>query len=224
MIFPERQRSASKVVVIGGGGFAREALDVIDAHNIARPLEKIVVVGIVDGDLDIQSRELLAARGVKALGSDGEWLRDGDRTLPYLLAVGDPSLKQRIDERYRSAGLRVHAGVVHPAVGLGSATTFGEGTIVCAGAQISTNVTTGRHVHVNPNATVGHDARLADYVSINPAAVVSGHVDLQTGALVGAGAVILERRLVGAWSTVGAAACVVKDVPSGTTVKGVPAR
>jgi sugar O-acyltransferase, sialic acid O-acetyltransferase NeuD family len=224
MSLARRPQAASRVIIVGGGGFARETLDVIEAHNAVHPTEMIAVVGVVDGDLDDHSYQLLTARGIATLGSDRDWLRDGDHAFPYLLAIGDPSVKQRIDERYLAAGLRPHPGVVHPAAVFGSATVLGEGTVVCAGVQISTNVATGRHVHLNPNATVGHDARLADYVSVNPAAVISGHVKLETGALIGAGAVILERRSVGAWSTVGAAACVVRNVPSGTTVKGVPAQ
>ena len=45
--------------------------------------------------------------------------------------------------------------------------------------------------------------------------------------IIGAGwvaAVVLDQLRVGADSTVGGAACVVKNVSAGTTVKGVPAR
>jgi sugar O-acyltransferase (sialic acid O-acetyltransferase NeuD family) len=216
----------TQVVIIGGGGFAREALDVIEAHNRARPDVAIKVVGVVDATLDAAGRRLLANRStpVSVFGGDDEWLLEGDPWVPYLVCVGDPAARKRIDERYRAAGLRSHPGVVHPRACLGTAVTFGEGCVICAGAQLSTNVRAGRHVHVNPNATIGHDALLADHVSVNPGAVVSGHVVIEAGALIGAGAVVLERLRVGTGSIVGAAACVVRNVPTRSIVKGVPAR
>lgn len=221
---PANGTGTTEVVIVGGGGFARETLDVIHAHNQVNSSSHITVIGIVDRDLDGSARELLERRGIRYLGNDEQWLRDGNPEIPYLVAVGDPRARSSIDSRYLAGGLRTHRAIVHPLAGIGSAAELGLGTIVCAGAQLSTNVRTGRHVHINPNATLGHDASVGDYVSINPAAVISGHVVLGKGSLVGASAVILERLHVGEWSTVGAAACVVRDVELGATVKGVPAR
>ncbi|WP_345762837.1 acetyltransferase [Diaminobutyricibacter sp. McL0608] len=215
---------AGDVVIVGAGGFARETLDVIRAHNLVNPASAITVIGVVDRAPDDASLALLEKRRVPYLGTDDEWLRKGETGVPYLIAVGDPDLRRSIDRRYADAGLRIHPAIVHPSAGLGTDTDLAPGTIVCAGAQLSTNVRTGRHTHINPNATIGHDAQLGDFVSVNPGAVISGHVTLGAGSFVGAGAVILERRRVGEWSTVGAAACVVGDVEPHSTVKGVPAR
>lgn len=76
-------------------------------------------------------------------------------------------------------------------------TTFGEGTVVCGGAVISTNVKVGDHVHINPSAVIGHDTTIDAFVSINPNATVSGDVHLQEACLIGAGAVILQGLTVG---------------------------
>jgi UDP-3-O-[3-hydroxymyristoyl] glucosamine N-acyltransferase len=74
--------------------------------------------------------------------------------------------------------------LVHPQATLGSDCRLGPGTILNAGARVTTNITTGRHVQVHCNATIGHDATLGDYVSVFPGATVSGSVVLEDGVTV----------------------------------------
>lgn len=210
------------VVVVGAGGFGRDALDVIDAMNQAQRTPAFAVLGIVDDAPSGTALTRLAGRQVEWLGGIEEWLEsEGDAQ--YVIGIGNPSVRRAIDRRFAAAE-RVAATLMHPSATVGSMGSIGAGSVVCSGVQISTNVTLGRHVHVNPNATIGHDAVLGDYVSVNPGAIVSGDVTIEPGALIGAGAVILQGLTVGGLSTVGASACVVRNVAAEVTVRGVPAR
>jgi acetyltransferase-like isoleucine patch superfamily enzyme len=65
---------------------------------------------------------------------------------------------------------------------------------------------------------------VGDFVSINPLAAVSGGCRLERGVMVGTNAAVLQDLTVGTDAVVGAGACVVRDVPAGAVVKGVPAR
>lgn len=207
-------------VVIGAGGFGREALDVIEAHNAAHPGQVVRVIGIVDDSPSQASLFRLADRGYRHLGTIAEAIAAGHAGR-YVLGIGSPSVKAAIDDCLTAAGWRP-VKVAHPAAVVGSRTVVGEGVIICAGVQVSTNVNLGRHVHLNPNATVGHDAVLGDFVSVNPGAVISGEVRVGFGALIGAGSVVLQQLAVGADSTIGAGSVVTKTVPDHVVVKGVP--
>jgi acetyltransferase-like isoleucine patch superfamily enzyme len=90
--------------------------------------------------------------------------------------------------------------------------------------RLTTNVSLGRHVHVNQGVTIGHDTVVGDYATLNPAAALSGNCVIEDEVLVGAQSCVLQGLTVGHGAVVGAAACVVRDVPAGLTVKGVPAR
>jgi len=210
------------LVVIGAGGFGRETIDVLEAMNLAGPSPVYELLGVVDAKPSELNLTRLADRGVAYLGRDVEWLESGHRA-HYLIAIGSPQVRAHVDSAWRDAGL-TPATAVHPTATLGSRVRIGEGSVVCAGVQVSTNVTLGRHVHLNPSATIGHDTVLGDFVSVNPAAVVSGDVLVGEAVLVGAGAVILQGLTVGGDSVIGASACVTSDVAMSTTVKGVPAR
>jgi acetyltransferase-like isoleucine patch superfamily enzyme len=59
---------------------------------------------------------------------------------------------------------------------------------------------------------------------VMPGAVVSGDVRIGAGVLIGTNATVLEGLTIGDGAQVAAGAVVVKDVPAGCTVAGVPAR
>ena len=213
---------ARELVVVGGGGFGRELLDVVEAHNAARADHQLAVIGIVDDAPSATNLNRLSARGYDHLGSIATVLASRSPS-GYVLGIGSPSVKRRLAEAFDSAGWAA-VSVIHPSASLGSMGELADGSVVCGGVQLSTNTKLGRHVHLNPGAIVGHDVELGDFVSVNPGAIISGEVTVEAGVLIGAGATILQGLSVGSGAVVGAMACVTKSVAEGVTVKGVPAR
>lgn len=209
------------LVIVGAGGFGREALDVVKASGTMQG-EPITVLGVADDRPSGLNLQRLAARDVRHLGSVEEVIVARPPGW-YVLGIGSPEVRSRVAARFDEAGWRART-VIHPAATVGSSARIADGVVICAGVQVSTNVTIGRHVHLNPNATVGHDTELGEFVSVNPGAIVSGDVTIGTGALIGAGAVVLQGLRVGERAVVGAAACVTRDVAPDVVVKGVPAR
>lgn len=209
------------LVIVGAGGFGRETVDVVLAQNAAASGPKYDLLGVVDSNPSSENLDRLRRSGIPYLGEESRWLAKGFETC-YLVGVGNPAVRRLISARFSDAN-NIPGLAIHPSATIGSLSTLGAGSIVCSGAQISTNVLVGMHVHINPNVTVGHDTFLDDYVSLNPGSIVSGDVRCEEEVLVGAGAVILQGLTVGAGSTVGAAACVTRNVDPDRTVKGIPA-
>lgn len=207
-----------RVVVVGASGFGRECLDVLEA--MIREGADVEVVGVVDDEPSEVNLKRLAARGVPHLGTLSD-LVSGDSALHYVMGIGHPGVRRGLVERLDASGFTAFPAI-HPSAVIGSLPFLDDGVVICAGAVISTNVRLGRHVHVNPHATIGHDAVLRDFVSVNPAAVISGEVEVRSGTLLGASATILQGLTVGEGVTVGAGSVVTHDVPQDVVVKGVP--
>ncbi|GAB3957864.1 acetyltransferase [Micromonospora vulcania] len=175
------------------------------------------VLGFVDDRPSEVNLKRLQRLEVPYLGGTGQLAEQPAGT--YLaLGIGDPAVRRAVDRRLSAYALPA-AVLVHPDATVEADAVHGEGLIVFAGARVTTNVTFGRHVHLNQNSAVAHDCELGDHVSVNPLAAVSGECVLGDGVLIGAGAVVLQRLRVGAGATVGAGACVVRDVPAGVVVK-----
>lgn len=204
------------IAIYGAGGFAREVAWLAES-------EGHVPVCFVTDDAGEHGQVL---NGVPVLGLDDARARHADAAL--VVAVGDADLRRRLAERAAAAGF-AFATLVDGSVRRSRWVQMGEGTVVCAGTILTTNITLGRHVQINLDCTVGHDVVMDDFATLAPGVHVSGWVRMEQGAYVGTGANIINGTaeaplVIGAGAVVGAGACVTRSVPPGTTVVGVPAR
>jgi sugar O-acyltransferase (sialic acid O-acetyltransferase NeuD family) len=203
-----------RLVIVGAGGHGRETLDIVrslQAQGV--PLEFLGFLDDAPGHPDRLDRI-----GAAVLGDTGAPL---DADVAYVLGIGDPLVRHRLDQRF---GERTAAVLVHPRATVGADVDLAPGVLVAAGSHVTTNVRLGRHTHLNVGAVVSHDCEIGAYVSLSPGVLVNGDVAIADGVFLGTGAVVLPGRTIGVGATVGAGAVVTHDVPPGVTVRGVPAR
>jgi len=192
-----------KKALIGAGGFARE----IKAHM---------------GDYTM-----------KCFVDDQYWVENNDHIFPLsqfdpnqyevLVAIGDP--RDRFDMIQKLPENTKYFTFIHPSAQiLGNDVTIGEGSIVCAGCIVTTNIKIGNHAHLNLHTTIGHDCEIGNYFTTAPGVKVSGNCKIYDCVYIGTNASIRQKINIHSLSTIGMNAAVVKDIESPGVYAGVPAK
>lgn len=203
------------IVIIGAGGFGREVAWLIEDIN----KEKLEwnIVGFVDDNESIRKKKI---NGYKVVG-DIDWLKEQE--FYVVNAISDPIIKKKVMDRL-DGSKNNYPILIHPSVIYSDKVSFGEGSIICAGNIITVNIEIGKHVIVNLDCTIGHDAIIGDYSTILPSVNVSGFVKTDECVSVGTGSAIIQGVSIGKNTVIGAGAVVVKDLPANCTAVGSPAK
>lgn len=200
---------AGRVVVIGAGGHAKVVLATLQAcgHTVG---------AVFDDDPSKWGGDLL---GVTVRGGVAQLA--GMSGVRAVIAVGDNAARAAIAERLPAVEWLT---LVHPAAHVHPSVQLGPGTVVFAGAVIQPESRIGAHVIVNTSASVDHDCVVGDFTHLAPGVHLAGSVRAGRGVFLGIGGVVAPGLRIGDWTTVGAGAAVLTDLPERITAVGVPAR
>jgi len=202
-----------QIVIIGSGGFGREVAWLIEDINL-KNLEW-EILGFVD---DNHVGEEI--NGYKVLGGL-DWLNNQE--LFVVCAIGDPTVKMKVIKKIQNSKNK-YPILIHPSVIKSPLIEYGEGTIICAGNILTVNIAIGKHVIINLDCTIGHDAILGDFSTILPSVNVSGNVILEERVTLGTGSQVIQGITIGKNTTIGAGSVVVKNIPTNVVAVGLPAR
>lgn len=202
------------IIIYGAGGLGKEVL------SLVRALAQFEPLGFIDDGL----RKDTPVKGLRVLGGV-DALNTMTTPVNLVLAVGDPATKAMLIKMIDPS--RVYfPTLIHPSAIIqdDAAVSIGEGSIICAGCILTTDISIGSHVLLNLNTTVGHDVTIGSLSSLMTGVNIAGMVRIGDGVMIGSGANIINNVSVGNFAKVGMGAVVIKDVEQQTTVVGVPAK
>ena len=164
---------------------------------------------------------------------DDEYYNGGELTLPlskfdpkeYEVVVAVANPKDRFDIIQRLPIETKYFTHVHSSVQIhDKKVEIGEGSIICAGTIITTNIKIGKHAHLNLHTTIGHDCEIGDYFTTAPGAKISGNCKIYDCVYVGTNASIKQKLTIHSFTTIGSNAAVVKDIQEPGVYAGVPVK
>ena len=207
-----------EIAIFGAGGFGLEVAMLIEQINAVVPTWEII--GFFDDGKPLNDR----INDWDVLGGVGE-LNGWERPLAVVFAIGTPKIKRTVIGKLDNHNLW-YPILIHPSVIKGSPkyVKIGEGSIICAGNILTTNIKVGRHVILNLACTVGHESEIGDFSAFMPSCNISGEVSIGNCTYWGTGAKIINQCKVGDGAIIGAGALVTRDIPADVTAVGVPAK
>jgi sugar O-acyltransferase (sialic acid O-acetyltransferase NeuD family) len=192
--------------IIGAGGFGREV------YWSLSMMERVNTVFFVD---------------------DEYWDNSDEKILPLSLfdtnkyeivvAIADSMHRQRIVESLpKKTKFFTH---IHPTAQIhGDDVKIGEGSIICAGTILTTNIKIGKHAHLNLITTIGHDCVIGDYFTTAPGVQISGNETIGNRVYFGTRSCIKQKLTICDDVIIGMNAGVVKNITEPGTYIGTPAK
>jgi acetyltransferase EpsM len=141
----------------------------------------------------------------------------------FFIAIEDNEIRGSVYELACEMALRP-AKLIHPTAIISPSAQIGEGSIVLERAVVNAAAVVGRDCVVGVTATVDHDCTLGDHVHLQTRVALGGDVRIGRLADVGIGATILPGVQIGDAAFIGPRSVVIRNVPRGARISGIPAR
>ncbi|QTA93591.1 acetyltransferase [Desulfonema magnum] len=215
------QKKEKLIAIYGASGFGRELAWLIE--SCAKRGMNYNIICFIDDDEKKHGTHL---NNIPVLS-----LKDAKKRYPQATVVGgigNPKIREKLMNKAADQGF-VFETIIHPDTESSQWLEISEGSVICAGNTLTTNITLGHHVQINLDCTIGHDVIMGDYTTLAPGVHISGWVHFGKRVYVGTGAVIINGTeeaplTIGDDAVIGAGACVTKSVPPLETWGGVPAK
>lgn len=208
-----------KVILYGGTGLAKMLRETIEHYN-----SKVVAVIDDTEDMEAPFEDVPLFHGWDRFKND--WLKNEDKNdIGFLIAIGNPHgrVRLKLHDKLLQEGLKP-VTIAHHSAWIANNALIGIGSQIDAGAVIMAKTVIGKQCIIGPNTNISHETILEDAVDTTVGVTICGNCRIGVNAWICAGATIMPGLRVGEDAIVGAGSLVNKDVPSGLTVAGVPAK
>lgn len=205
-----------KLIIIGAGGFGREVYNMI-------PLckgygEEFIIKGFINDITDALDKFEGYA---PIIGTIKDYIPQPDDV--FICAIGDIAGRKKCVKLIEERG-GVFINLIHSTASCSRNTKIGTGCILGRNVVISCDCEIGNHTILQNESLVGHDTTIGDFCHFHPRVFVAGRVTIKNEVHIGPYALIHPDKKLADNVTVGAGSFVIRNIKSGYTVYGNPAK
>jgi len=197
---------SKKIAIIGGGGFAKEVIEVILMNG-----DEVYGVFAKENSLDYDYFGYLDELNKHKNSFDGAILAIG--------AVNKVGIENRrkIIEFIKENNIKL-ISVISPLATISKSVKIGNGVYIGHGVLISCDAQIDDNILINHNTIIGHDVKINENVSIAPQVFIGGAVVIEEDVMIGVGATIRQGIKIRNNSLIGMRSIVIKNIKENSTV------
>jgi UDP-perosamine 4-acetyltransferase len=199
-----------RVVVVGAGGHAKVAFDVLADTGL-----EVTHFVTKDGGGSFMGRAVISEANLQDIGPK--------RIRQAFPAIGDNAVRLRLATWLQGLGFSLPTAISSFSH-VSRYSHIGVGCLIAPGVVVNSGTVVGDFSILNTNSSVDHDCVLGRACHIAPGATLAGGVSVGAFGLVGTGSSVRPNVLIGESAIIGAGSVVVSDIPCKSTAFGNPAR
>jgi sugar O-acyltransferase (sialic acid O-acetyltransferase NeuD family) len=203
------------LVIIGGGGLAREIYDLALVCYGHLPDFKI------KGFLSIEQTNVEELGYPKIISNSSDYVIEEEDV--FFCAIGEVVRRKKVVEKILNKG-GTFINLIHPTAIISPSVQLGIGIAIKSYCVISSDVTIGNFTFLQSSVIMGHDVKIGKFCQVNSFSFFAGYVEIGDCVTVNAGAKLIQNVKVEEEAVVGMGSVVLTKVKKGTTVFGSPAK
>ena len=150
-------------------------------------------------------------------------LENSDSYDGFHVAIGDNRTRLKILNQFIDLGLSC-PNIISPSSVVSQSASLGSGISIMANVVVNTKTKVSDGVILNTSCSVDHDCNISAGVHISPGVNLAGDISIGTCSWVGIGSSIIQGKVIGHDTIIGAGSVVISDIPNNVTAVGIPSK
>ena len=141
----------------------------------------------------------------------------------FHVAIGDNRTRLKILNQLLDLGLSC-PNIISPSSFVSQSASLGVGISIMAHVVVNTKTKISDGVILNTSCSVDHDCDISAGVHISPGAHLAGDISIGICSWVGIGSTIIQGKVIGHDTIIGAGSVVISNIPNNVTAVGIPSK